>query len=89
MEEALILSKFEGLVQSGLVLYDDKQETIEQIDGELKVSVAWTQTHSLLTHACVDDLCRSFTSSSPLLLLRSRLSMRSYHGQKTMLSCIS
>ncbi len=39
MEEALILSKFDGLVQSGLVLYDDKQETIEQIDGELKVSV--------------------------------------------------
>lgn len=89
MEEALILSKFDGLVQSGLVLYDDKQETIEQIDGELKVSVAWTQAHSLLTHTFIDDLCCSSTSSSPLLLLRSRLSMRSYHRQNTMLSCIS
>lgn len=87
MEEELILSKFDDLVQSGLVLYDDKQETIEKNDGELKVSTAWTHAHSLLTHTFINNLCRSSTSSSPLLLLRSRLSMRSY--QKTMLSCIS
>ena len=40
MEESLILSKFDILVKSGLVLYDDKQESIEHIDGGLKVSVA-------------------------------------------------
>jgi hypothetical protein len=40
MEESLILSEFDSLVKSGLVLYDDKQEIIEHIDGELKVSVA-------------------------------------------------
>ena len=40
MEESLILSEFDRLVKSGLVLYDDKQEIIEHIDGELKVSVA-------------------------------------------------
>ena len=42
MQEALILSKFDSLVESGLVLYDDKQESIEYMDGELKVSVEWT-----------------------------------------------
>ncbi|KAJ5173826.1 uncharacterized protein N7500_001757 [Penicillium coprophilum] len=36
MEETLVLSKFDSLVQSGLVLYDDKQRTIEHIDGSLK-----------------------------------------------------
>lgn len=40
MDEALILAKFDRLVQSGLVLYDDKQETIEQVDGKLKVSAS-------------------------------------------------
>lgn len=37
MDEALILSKFDGLVHTGLVLYDDKQEIIEKVDGDLKV----------------------------------------------------
>lgn len=37
MEEPLILAKFDNLVQSGLVLYDDKQQIIEHIDGDLKV----------------------------------------------------
>lgn len=39
MEESLILSKFDNLVQSGLVLYDDKQQIIEHIDGDLKVFI--------------------------------------------------
>jgi len=37
MEESLILSKFDDLVKSGLVQYDNKQEIIEYIDGDLKV----------------------------------------------------
>jgi ATP adenylyltransferase len=37
MEESLILSKFDCLIESGLVLYDDKQQIIEHIDGDLKV----------------------------------------------------
>ncbi|KAL3422718.1 tetraphosphate phosphorylase 2 (ATP adenylyltransferase) [Phlyctema vagabunda] len=44
MEEHLILSKFDGMVKSGLVLYDEKQETIEHIDAELKF-------HFILTSA--------------------------------------
>lgn len=39
MEESLVLSKFDNLVQSGLVLYDDKQRIIEHIDGDLKVLI--------------------------------------------------
>lgn len=38
MDEASILAKFDQLVQSGLVLYDDKQVIIEKIDEGLKVS---------------------------------------------------
>lgn len=38
MEASSILSKFDDLVKNGLVLYDDKQEVIEHVDGELKVS---------------------------------------------------
>ncbi|KAK7746568.1 hypothetical protein SLS62_009365 [Diatrype stigma] len=42
MEESSILSKFENLVKTGLVLYDDKQEVIEQVDGELKFQFVLT-----------------------------------------------
>ena len=43
MDESSILSKFDSLVESGLVRYDDKQELIEYTDGELKVGIeaAW------------------------------------------------
>lgn len=37
MEESLILEKFDNLVESGLVLYDDKQQIVEHVDGDLKV----------------------------------------------------
>ena len=40
MEESVILPAFDKLVESGLVLYDDKQEIIDHIDGELKVHFA-------------------------------------------------
>ncbi|PGH16013.1 hypothetical protein AJ79_01993 [Helicocarpus griseus UAMH5409] len=36
MEESAILSKFDHLVEPGLVLYDDKQQIVEHIDGNLK-----------------------------------------------------
>ncbi|KAJ5519178.1 ATP adenylyltransferase C-terminal [Penicillium expansum] len=42
MEESLILSKFDNLVQSGLVQYDDKQQIIEHIDGDLKFQFVLT-----------------------------------------------
>ncbi|KAK6823152.1 hypothetical protein RU639_005914 [Aspergillus parasiticus] len=42
MEEPLILSKFDRLVKSGLVLYDDKQQIIEHIDGDLKFQFVLT-----------------------------------------------
>ncbi|CAI7653953.1 unnamed protein product [Penicillium glandicola] len=42
MEESLVLSKFDNLVQSGLVLYDDKQRIIEHIDGDLKFQFVLT-----------------------------------------------
>lgn len=38
MDESFILSKFDRLVESGLVLYDEKQQIIEHIDGDLKVT---------------------------------------------------
>ncbi|KAB8215468.1 hypothetical protein BDV33DRAFT_227588 [Aspergillus novoparasiticus] len=43
MEESLILSKFDRLVESGLVLYDDKQQIIEHIDGDLKPTLPTSQ----------------------------------------------
>ncbi|KAL6790937.1 ATP adenylyltransferase domain-containing protein [Trichoderma sp. SZMC 28012] len=36
MDETLILSKFDKLVNSGLVLYDENQETVQHVDGELE-----------------------------------------------------
>ena len=39
MEESLILSKFDNLVQSSIVQYDDKQQIIEHVDGDLKVFI--------------------------------------------------
>lgn len=36
MHDSLI-SRFDNLVQSGLVLYDDDQQIIEHIEGDLKV----------------------------------------------------
>lgn len=49
MDELSIISKFDSLVKSGLVLYDDKQEVIEHIDGELKASITNIYTNSCLT----------------------------------------
>jgi hypothetical protein len=40
MDTLSILSQFDRLVGSGLVLYDDRQENIEQVDGELKVPIS-------------------------------------------------
>ncbi|KAJ4387608.1 hypothetical protein N0V93_008204 [Gnomoniopsis smithogilvyi] len=54
MDEAWILTKFDSLVQSGLVLYDDNQKIIEQLDGELKF-------HFILTSA----LAKKPTLQSP------------------------
>ncbi|KAJ5822771.1 hypothetical protein N7447_005111 [Penicillium robsamsonii] len=42
MEESLVLSKFDNLVQSGLVLYDEKQRIIEHIDENLKFQFVLT-----------------------------------------------
>ncbi|KAL2698003.1 hypothetical protein AAEP93_010713 [Penicillium crustosum] len=42
MEESLILSKFDNLVQSGIVQYDDKQQIIEHVDGDLKFQFVLT-----------------------------------------------
>ncbi|KAM5463217.1 putative ATP adenylyltransferase [Microsporum audouinii] len=36
MEESSILSKFDSLVESGLVRYDEQQKNVEYIDGELR-----------------------------------------------------
>ncbi|PIG80769.1 hypothetical protein AARAC_010656 [Aspergillus arachidicola] len=53
MEESLILSKFDRLVEFGLVLYDDKQQIIEHIDDGLKVlptsSTMFQPEHPLTT----------------------------------------
>lgn len=56
MEESLILSEFDNLVKSGLVQYDDKQEIIEYIEGELKVSLAWTYAHHTLNKLVLTTL---------------------------------
>ncbi|KAJ5116067.1 hypothetical protein N7456_000415 [Penicillium angulare] len=37
VDESFILSEFDSLVNSGVVIYNDKQETIEHVDGDLKV----------------------------------------------------
>jgi ATP adenylyltransferase len=37
MDESFILSEFDRLVNSGTVIYSDKEELFEHIDGELKV----------------------------------------------------
>lgn len=47
MEESLILAEFDRLVQSGIVLYDNNQQVVEHIDGELKVHMTLTLTHLL------------------------------------------
>jgi ATP adenylyltransferase len=39
MDELSILSKFDSLVESGIVVYDDKQDIIEYADGDLKVGI--------------------------------------------------
>ncbi|KAL6835708.1 ATP adenylyltransferase domain-containing protein [Trichoderma sp. SZMC 28015] len=36
MDEMVILSKFDKLVNSGVVLYDENQETVQHVDGELE-----------------------------------------------------
>lgn len=38
MEESLVVSEFDNLVESGLVFYDERQRIIGYVDGELKVS---------------------------------------------------
>ncbi|KAE8152873.1 hypothetical protein BDV25DRAFT_150325 [Aspergillus avenaceus] len=42
MDESLILSKFDYLVESGHVLYDNNQQIIEHIDGDLKFQFVLT-----------------------------------------------
>jgi hypothetical protein len=42
MDESFILSKFDSMVESGLVLYDNKQDIVEYTDGDLKVGVEYT-----------------------------------------------
>jgi ATP adenylyltransferase len=37
MDESFILSEFDRLVNSGTVIYNDKEEIIERIDGGLNV----------------------------------------------------
>jgi hypothetical protein len=37
MDESFILSEFDKLVNSGTVIYSDKEEIIEHLDGDLKV----------------------------------------------------
>lgn len=39
MDETSILSKFDDLVNSGVVLYDQNQETVRHVDGELEVGI--------------------------------------------------
>lgn len=39
MEEPIILEKFDNLVLDGLVLYDEKQQIVEHIKGDLKVLI--------------------------------------------------
>lgn len=38
MDQSSILSRFDGFVQSGVVLYDNQQQIVEHVDGKLKVS---------------------------------------------------
>lgn len=49
MDESSIISKFDKLVNSGTVMYNDQQEIIEHIDGELKVSAMPSRHFSVLT----------------------------------------
>ncbi|KAL6857293.1 hypothetical protein J3F83DRAFT_763651 [Trichoderma novae-zelandiae] len=42
MNEASILSRFDALVKSGVVLYDPSQETIRHVDGELELNFLLT-----------------------------------------------
>lgn len=59
MDESLVISKFDSLVQSGLVLYDDKQRIIEHIEDGLKVLIT-PQSKHLLTRSRVpiySDFC--------------------------------
>lgn len=48
MNETLVLSKFDELVNSGLVLYDQNQETVQHVDGELEVSLGLSEEAGLL-----------------------------------------
>lgn len=48
MDETLILSKFDKLVNSDLVLYDQNQETVQHVDGELEVSFGLSDEAGLL-----------------------------------------
>lgn len=48
MDETLILSKFDELVNSGVVLYDESQETVQHVDGELEVSSGLSDEAGLL-----------------------------------------
>lgn len=48
MDETLILSKFDKLVNSGLVLYDENQETVQHVDGDLEVSSGLSDEARLL-----------------------------------------
>lgn len=59
MDEALILSKFDKLVDFGLVLYDENQETVQHVDGELEVCSGLSNRAGLL----LNESTFSFNSS--------------------------
>ncbi|KAE8347725.1 hypothetical protein BDV24DRAFT_146526 [Aspergillus arachidicola] len=71
MEESLILSKFDRLVESGLVLYDDKQQIIEHIDDGLKVlptsSTMFQPEHPLTTIPKFQFVLTSALTKKPTL----------------------
>lgn len=45
MNESLILSEFDKLVNSGVVIYNDQQETRDYTDGDLKVCFSSIYNH--------------------------------------------
>lgn len=66
MDEASILDKFDKLVQSGLVLYDDKQEIVEKVDEGLKVSQTATRLFEFLPQVSLFfHACQAITDTSP------------------------
>lgn len=46
MDELFILSEFDRIVNSGTVRYNDKEEIIEHIDGELNLCLQQRLEHT-------------------------------------------